>query len=146
MTVLSLSSSVVIIENVWLSLVTSESSEMFEGFSASLSSNQKSVSSLRFDFGKLVESVNFTTSLENSSSSILREFKSANSHLGNDNHSLVIENVTDQDKDFGSLFFGVGNFGQLGDRHGISGSSGVTESLINDSVETRVSSSSQELV
>ncbi len=123
MTELSLSGSVVVVENIWLSLVSSDSSEMLDSLSASLSSNEKSVSTFRLDFGELIESENFTSSLEDSSSGILGEFKGANSHFRNDNHSLVIENVTGKDDNLRSLLFGVGNLGQFGDRHRISGGS-----------------------
>jgi hypothetical protein len=119
---------------------------VFKRLSAFLTSNQKSVDTLWLNLGQLIESKALSTSLEDSLSGILGELEGTNFHFRNDYHSLVIENVSDQDDDFVSLLFAVGDFSEFGDRHRISSGSGLVESLIDDSVEIRLGSSGQEFV
>lgn len=109
MTKLSFSSSVVVVENVWLGFVSFESSEVRESLSRSLSSKKNGVNSFWFRLGELIKGQTLTTGLYYLSSCAFTEFKGTNSEFWNSHHSLVIKNASNNNQDFGFFLLGVSN-------------------------------------
>ena len=141
-----LSSLVVVVADVRLGLVSSQSSEVRKSLSGSRSSEQENVLSKRFDLGELVESKALSSGLENSGSGSLGELQGADSHLGDSEHSLVVEDFSGDGEDLGSLLLGVGDLSESGQRDGVSSGSGLSESLVENADELGVGSSGQELI
>lgn len=146
MSVFLLSSLMVVVADVWLGLVSSQSSEVRKSLSGSGSSEQENVLSKRFDLGELVESEALSSGLENSGSGSLGELQGANSDLWDSEHSLVVEDFSGDGEDLGSLLLSVGDLSESGQRDGVSGGSGLSESLVENAVELGVGSSGQELI
>lgn len=110
MTKLSFSSSVIVVKDIWLGLVSFESSEMRKGLSRSLSSKKNGVDSLWFRLSELIEGHAFTSSFDDFGSGRFAEFKSTDSEFWKSHHSFIVKNVAYNDQDFGFLLFSVGDF------------------------------------
>lgn len=121
---------------------------MLDGLSdVSLSSEQDSVGTGRSSESELVQGQSLTTGSDNSFSGRGGEFEGGNGELGNLGESLVVEDGTDSDDGLGIVR--VGSSGLLDDSgEGDWGSVDLAheESSEDDSVESRVGSSSKESV
>ncbi len=140
----SLSSSVIIIQDVWLSGVTVKTSEMLKSFSASSSSDQNSILSKWIALSELIEGQTLTSSFLNSSSSFTSELESANSHLWNNKKSLVVQNWSYNYQQLLSLLLSLSVFHQSAKRDRITVYVTLVKSLVYHSVEFRFGSSCQE--
>lgn len=146
MSVFLLSSLVVVVADVWLGLVSSQSSEVRKSLSGSWSSQQIDVLSKRFDLSELIEGEALSSSLDDSGSGSLGELQGTDSEFGDSEHSLVVEDFSSNSEDLGSLLLGVGDLCESGQRNWVSGGSGLSQSLVESAVEFGVGSSGQELV
>ena len=142
-------SAMVGIQNVGLSvrsLDTWGSAEVLKGLSLASASEEDGVFAKRSDLGELVEGEDFSTSLDDSASGLLGDSKSADSELRNGQHSLVVQDVADNDHDLVPLLGSIGMLGQLRQGNRVAGSAALVEALVDDLVELRLGSSAQELV
>lgn len=126
-------------------LVESGGSSMSVDFSSPLSSQQPGVGSGGGDLSELIEGEALTAGGQDSSSGGLRESEGADSHLGDDDESLVVEDGADEAHDSVGLV-GAGELHQSTDRHGELADSGLVQPLEHDAVEGGVSSSGQESI
>ena len=96
----------VVVSGVWLgvsSLLASLLSEVFQGLSASASSQKDGVGSGGGSFCELIESQDFSSSLDNSVTCTVAAFQAADAQFGNSQESLIIQDVSNQNE--GSLSF-----------------------------------------
>ena len=121
-------------------------SEVLEGLSLVGSTEENGVGAGGVLLGELIESEALSSSGKDSSSSGLGELESADLHLGDDEESLVIEDVANNDEHFLFGLFALGVFHQLRNGDRVASSVGLVETLVNDLIELRIRSARQELV
>ena len=145
----SLLASVVGVQDVGLgvgALNAGGGAEVLEGLTLSGASEEYGILAERSDFRELVESENFTASLNDSAAGLFGDAEGADSELGNGEHSLVIEDVANNDQDLLLLLGSVGVLGQLGERNRITCGAALVQALVDDLVELGLGSSAQEFV
>jgi single-stranded DNA-specific DHH superfamily exonuclease len=122
--------------DVWLggTVLGSRSSEVLDGFSGVLSSSdQHGVVSKWGSQSKLIESDNFSTMLDNTSSGSLRDTQSSNGDLRKLLNSGIIQDRCNGNNDLSRV--GLGSSSKLGNRDWRSVDVRLTESLQHNSVE-----------
>ena len=119
---------------------------MLESLSLAGTSEEDGVFAKGSDFGQLVEGEDFSTSLDDSATSLLGDSEGADSEFRNSKESLVVQDVADNDKNLVLLLGGIGVLGQLRQGNRIAGGAALVQTLVNDLVELRLGSSAQELV
>ena len=137
------------VENIRLgvaALCSGGRSEVLESLSLMSTSEEDGVGSGGVLFGELVESEALSSSSKDSSASGFGELQSADFQFGDDEKSLVIEDVSDDNKDFLLSLFALSVFHQFGNGDGVASGVRLVESLVHDLVEFGVGSASQEFV
>lgn len=117
---------------------------MSKDLSGSGSSHQETSGASGVLEGELIEGQDLTTGLDDSLSGGLGDLEGANGKLGDLEESDVVGDIGDGNNGSVVLALQVLNNSRQGD--GISGGSGLIQSLVNGAVELGISSSGQESV
>lgn len=121
--------------------------EVSNGFTGvSRTTNNQSVLASRSSAGKLVESDNFTTSLQDTGFSSLSNLECSNSDLGNFVKTSIVGNSTSNNNDLTSVILGLSDTGDTGDGNRRSVDLRKEKRSENDLVELGVGTTSKESV